>query len=1452
METPPQVDPSLEKDAVEEQEKPKRTKEEILKEIQDRIDKVAFVEVGALAEAEARDTGGERMTEAREKTKGLKNVFKRIWKHNIMRNYYDHVETEKVRDEIKESGNIYAGDGRDQKYHDDAMAAIVSKFTSEYDGLIRKDAGESKEILSEDKEGVTEVKDLTKKLILDYASGKIDNDTYNSERDRVLSKVTGVSKEIVGEGVMYADNMKDVSEQVKQALDHGLSMEEIEESLDFSVTVGKAESGVKTEARSNKLEKLVKKISENKFGALVANETTIALAVYGASALASTMLKGAAKNTAKMVGFVGGAAAAGVIAGIKEASAVEDDWKLRSRSGAKGQESIPGKDSPRNKEMEKALNETVAANELTIGLLSEIYVDGDPERGVKEFKSKEEAHKAMAAIANIESRISLSNREKVDLIAYSSPTSVEVERANLEIEQARAKANLKKRVESDPFLKEALQGEDIDRMIGSMTVNGEKVLHKEMDKRADVFRKIKTKRVAKAALKGAVSAVVIGAAFQELAAFRNDDVDGLAETLIKGESAEAKTTTALQGFREWFSGQSGVPASEIAKSAIFEDVEIDGHNLRFPQGTSIAPNPDGTVDIVSGGNAIAKNIEFTFNPDGTVSDQTKAALENAGILNSGETLKNIIQDQEVTISPKDLVEDRDDLTKVARDFWHDNDTEGFFDKNEQLLHFGGESGTGIDADGNYVFNVSNMASEGSYHGADSMDVPDLVEKGGVMKMLFSMSRDTQNTVFEVDIDANGNAIIDPDSEIGKLFFQTVDGEAVFKGRFAEVAREMGSIDGVNHYQIGATFEGAGLDDIDVIIPKPTPGMVDDFVFDMDRPWEFPPVIPFVGRFPLEPVGDKVKKSPDDPKPTPPGPVDPVPPGPVDPVPPGPDDPTPAPVDPVGPENNIDIPKNWPMGVEEVISMKEYNSMKDDLILINTMIQSHDGILSLDRDQLKSKHAKERYDDLKDIGPGIPITWNKEELRIIGDEIEQMLSGSELVEQDYDAFVGKLRTVHDLKQKYEDYIYRLQQGKYEDVREKARTIQALNMIMSEVDYLRDKNRTSKTQEQFLNSTKDGGVLEGVGKMKVGTPEYYMDNYVSQYKDRLDKAALAYDEDPTDARKATLEKREAEYRGLQASLDELVRGKDFKKKDLEKQYVIRNPFKISDPEWKAFKESNIVSEGRMNMISTKVKERKRLSEKEQEIYDSRDEDIDSSVDAAGGVDEFTTQMTNSPGGVPEALRNGAIEGIKNGTYFTESEEEAKSLISDSLLNDEYEYYASRDLSVGSGFADIFKFKKKGETAPLSDSEKESKAPESVLVGPDGSPIEFEGQDDGSGPEIISTKESGNIETAAEEVGLDDLLSVPMKDLDSDKINLLKSIKGDFERNADQDAVAEVKETGRVITELLKTPITSPFDLNKLKSPYAKILFREAEYALPTLGPRTQLEWASKRIESFIKTK
>jgi hypothetical protein len=151
--------------------------------------------------------------------------------------------------------------------------------------------------------------------------------------------------------------------------------------------------------------------------------------------------------------------------------------------------------------------------------------------------------------------------------------------------------------------------------------------------------------------------------------------------------------------------------------------------------------------------------------------------------------------------------------------WYDNNSE-VFDKNELKTHWGGENGTGINAEGKYVLDINKMTAEGSFHGNLSANVQELL-KGDKLRFLISATSGTQNQVFELPIDANGQIIVDPNTDIGKMFFTTdVKGHAVFTGRFGEVAEQ---IDDKNNFRILSTIEGSHPH-AETIIPK-APGAI---------------------------------------------------------------------------------------------------------------------------------------------------------------------------------------------------------------------------------------------------------------------------------------------------------------------------------------------------------------------------------------------------------------------------------------------------------------------------------------------------------------------------------------------------------------------------------------------------------------------------------------------------
>ncbi len=273
--------------------------------------------------------------------------------------------------------------------------------------------------------------------------------------------------------------------------------------------------------------------------------------------------------------------------------------------------------------------------------------------------------------------------------------------------------------------------------------------------------------------------------------------------------------------------------------------------------TSAAPDAADVSTFVSG----AAPDSSTFTPDAADAGAV-AAAEVEAIPGS-------------SVSAKEYVEDHPGLfDTIRRKLWLDNDTpKPVFDKNEQLLHLGGKGYSGIDADGNFVFTMKHMTPDGSYHSGLSVDAQKLADEGK-LKLLLSMTRDTQNQVIEVPIDVDGNAIIDPDSDVGKLLFEEVDGKMDFKGKFAEIAEYVGDDkDGVHGFRILATHveDGDGLGEVPVepVLPiepvaPPRPEILPegpDDILPEDVPIEeatnLPWVIPAPWRQPLEKMQKEV-------------------------------------------------------------------------------------------------------------------------------------------------------------------------------------------------------------------------------------------------------------------------------------------------------------------------------------------------------------------------------------------------------------------------------------------------------------------------------------------------------------------------------------------------------------------------------------------------------------------
>lgn len=975
-----------------------RTDAEIRAELEESLKHVAFVDVSHLAESKARDVGESKMNLNKSEMKGIKGFFTKIWR-SATEGYRKHKAIAEAKAAIYDTQNLGADKGADKTAHDEAMAAVTERFVSEYisrDDLKKNGSGEDKKTLDENDAETKKLKGNIQKLIREYATGALNDDDFNTERRRLLAHVNGLGnyENVVGEGKMYADNLMTIAQQVKQAVAHGVALETID--LNFDLTIGKATSGVRTESHLDWKDRTIERLTKSIPGNALINETVIA----GGVNIAAFLMQRATRTFARGAGFFGGGVFVGsALAGAKAATRAKTDRAQHLRDVAMGR--VPMEDkAPRREKYNETAYESKGAEELTAGLM-EFYVDGNPKKGLKPFASQAEFDAAVAHLSEIEARITLSKREQIDLISYSEEKSVEAERTRLEISQAQAKALFKKACADDPAMKAYLAAtgsatfdKQLEEAAGAFQHS---TLEKDMEAKDKVFRSLKRGEIGKAMLKGALAGTIIGTVFQEAHAFFDDKTDGFIEHLTTGSKVGATHSTVLG---QIFEGKSG--SLNAFRELHSPNNDIPGLNgnmnehFRFPEGVTATQNSDGTINLMYDGRgipvpkellqgggimrpdgkiALGDHIPFKFNPDGSPTPETLVALTKAHISPEAFTHNLIQTPVETEVGPKDYMQNYShNAHDIVRDRWNSNGTEEF-DQDELRTHWGGRmtinehgklTATGIDDQGRYILNINTMTSDGSFHtdadgNEDYRTDPQAADEAGNMKCLISLSKDSQNKVFEVPLDGHGNIIMDPTTPEGKemleigLFSTDATGHAHFMGQYLEVAEKMPpTADGKEHFTILSTLTGPGAHHIPGTIVGADGQAVHDFALEVgtdghtDRDVDMMPFIPVGFRTPLERMKDRarqVRERAGTPTPVP-APA-PNPEGPLE------DEPLPIPIN----EGGEPIPKGGFRG--ETMTRLEYAAIQDDLKLINKRIQEGKGIITINNKRLDEDKAAGR-------------------------------------------------------------------------------------------------------------------------------------------------------------------------------------------------------------------------------------------------------------------------------------------------------------------------------------------------------------------------------------------------------------------------------------------------------------------------------------------------------------
>jgi len=791
--------------------------------------KLTFVDNSRAIEDQAIDAGEAKMTAKKEELKGVGGFLKKLWRYNLARGYYRQKEINTAKKEILESGNIFAAAGGSQEDFLASQEALVNRFLSSYDEAIHEEAGESRRELAEQPDD-EKLRASLKELIDEYVAGNLDEDTLEAEKIRLLNSLPDFNIKKGYEKVAYADNLLTIAQQVKAMIGHQEGINKLDYDLD--IVIGRAVSGVRTEAQYNKVDRILEKLGKSKIGSLV-NESTLGLVVAGTVTAFSSAGKSAAQVSARALGGLGlGAILTGGLAAARESQMLKQERKQHGREKAQGKE-FSEKDE-RRAEMEKFTYETKQAQDILNSLninFSELGPD-----------NIEQLHQAINSLADLEARIRLSDQQKIDLIAFSSIVEVERERLALDLARARLKVTARRLVNSQKI---DFAGNNFDDYLSTLVeakvqelIGGDQGI-REKDR---LFQKMRHQRMAKTGAKAAATGLAVGLVFQEVTSLLRSDQQGLIESLVKGHRADnTQTMTALEKARTMIFGEPRLNQAQ-------EIVKIGGQQFQVPVGTEIKLEADGDYSIIYNGHKLVGDLRL--NPEGQLTAESQAALAHKGI-------DWLSQEHQIAGADgaRDIIDRHSaEFTTIKRQLWYDNDTK-VFDKNELRVFWGGRYGSGVDGDGNILLDMRRLTPDGSYHTLKdqvlSADAQDLIKKGG-LKLMLSLSKGTQNQVIEIPVGPDGLAIIPKDSLAASLFAQA-GGATRFTGKFMELAQTMGVGEkGAETVRILATQVGDGLPDGSRVITE--------LIHNIDIPgataWEMPPVIPLLGRRPLEPAAIK--------------------------------------------------------------------------------------------------------------------------------------------------------------------------------------------------------------------------------------------------------------------------------------------------------------------------------------------------------------------------------------------------------------------------------------------------------------------------------------------------------------------------------------------------------------------------------------------------------------------
>ena len=745
--------------------KPERekTKNPEDKEKLTRLDfKAAVVDTSDLMEAQARDDANFKMTETKEDREAnwLKKWWTRTWKHNILHDYHHQKAVIEARKKILADKNLYANElgGLNKKGYEGAMDAVMQRFTSEY---------KNEMLLDEEKKNVKTIGENAdiNNLVKKFAQGGMDEMAFEVEKRKIL---IGINKDYENKDKLFADNLLKFAKEARDVCSHNNSINDLD--IHVELTLGKAKDRLQTAEQMRGFDKIWNKIKDTGFGRRFLNEATVTLAgaiVYSVGKFAG--LKALRSKIGQIFTFGGTAVAAGAVVAANESRRLEQERAQHARELAKGMK-FEGDDLKRREQMEKYRYETVNSKEILENLR---HAKDGLENNTLDATG---VQLALKNLIDIEARLKLNAQRKIDLIKYSSPEQLERERTDLDLLRAQIKCLMRK---TNPNLDTTLSRE-IENQMHHLLKNDKGGIEK-------INHRFKMMKIRRSAFKG-LTATVLGGA-------------------IGYVGHEAGTH-----IMHWIWGEhSSVPHGTGV------DALVGNKHFNMPDGTGIHPNPDGTYDIVHGDKTI-HGLKFEFDENGNLKPESIAELAKNGV-----AVEPTLTGGHFTGSVSEYIKNHSHGTTrmhMHSDAWQHNDTPSLSDHNELRLRYGGINGTGLDANGDYVLDVSHMTDGGSWNGDSAVHALQKMHNGE-LKIALTGTRDTQHDPYEFVVGKDGLIHIPKDSEAAKLMLSRAinpkTGHIDFYRHTMNIILPTGEVakDGGEYVKILAAAKGMGIENVDI-------------------------------------------------------------------------------------------------------------------------------------------------------------------------------------------------------------------------------------------------------------------------------------------------------------------------------------------------------------------------------------------------------------------------------------------------------------------------------------------------------------------------------------------------------------------------------------------------------------------------------------------------------------